>query len=305
MLIPARAWFFTRERNLTARVYGNYEDEMDVKVLQNMKIYVSGRQFCLDILTVETAARDRLDASASEIVSLFLSREKSFGFGSNIVVDYPDIGPDSRFLGDPVAYLEERLASAALAETPFGQVVILTTYADRIGRPLIDMGCVPAPIDMPAGPDNTCALTYQVPNHSAAARVLYVEAVNEADPKIRPSFVLSLVDEDRLLVGGACGAIHSLEGRRYAYLAMMAVAPGLPPTTGTRLAEAMLDLLRRERVSGVNLGTQTAGPFYEKLGFDTTHRLVRGLRHRIAEDGRRFEYDLVMMTLNLDPTDLR
>ncbi len=79
----------------------------------------------------------------------------------------------------------------------------------------------------------------------------------------------------------------------------MTIVAGLPPGTGTRLAAAMLDFLRDLGVARVHLGTQTAGPFYEQVGFRVTHRLIPALRNRRAADGRRVEHDLVMLEMDL------
>lgn len=101
------------------------------------------------------------------------------------------------------------------------------------------------------------------------------------------------------MVGGACGAIHARDGRRYAYLAMMAVAADAPAGTGTRLGGLLRDALARQGVSAIDLGTQTAAPFYERLGFHTTLRLVPSLRFRQGPNGGRIWHDLVMMRRTL------
>ena len=74
---------------------------------------------------------------------------------------------------------------------------------------------------------------------------------------------------------------------------------GLPPGTGTKLAGAMLDFLRGLGVSTVHLGTQTAGPFYEQVGFRVTRRLIPELRNRRTADGRVVPHDLVMLEMDL------
>jgi hypothetical protein len=61
----------------------------------------------------------------------------------------------------------------------------------------------------------------------------------------------------------------------------------------------MLDILRSLGVATGQLGTQTAGQFYEKLGFRVTHRLVSGLRSRKLADGQHVSHDLVMMSMEL------
>lgn len=256
-------------------------------------IQIDGTAFTLQALT--DAARSELDAAAAEIFGLFLLREPEFGFNPDVVTEYPPIEAGSPFLRDPVGFVTTRLAEAA--DTPFDRVVILTTFADQVSDPLVAQGFIALPIDMPAGPDQTAAFTLDLTK--APTRTLYLEAVNEADEKIRPNFTLRLLDADGALQGGACGSIHDRDGRRYAYLATMTLAAGLPAGTGTRLAGALLDLLRAEGVATVHLGTQTAGPFYEKIGFRVTHRLIPALRNRMGADGRVIAHDLVMMALDL------
>lgn len=255
------------------------------------RIEIAGKDFTLEALT-STAPRAALDAAAAEIFGLFLQREQEFGVNPNVVVEYPAIDADGPFLTDPAGHVAARLAQDA----PFGRVVILTTFADRIHDKLVVAGFTAQPIDMPAGPDHTGSFIRDLPG--GAPRTLYLEAVNEADEKIRPNFALRLLDEDGKLQGGACGSIHARNGRHYAYLATMTLAPGLPAGTGTKLARALLDLLRAEGVATVHLGTQTAGPFYEKIGFRVTQRLVPALRNR-QQDGRVIPHDLVMMALDL------
>jgi len=258
---------------------------------------VQDRRFTLEVLTTATASRAQLDAGAAELFGLFLSREKEFGFNPDVVVEYPDIAAEGPFLSDPAGFVAARRAEGA----PFARVVILTTFADRVHNALAAQGFAARPIDMPAGPDHTAAFLWPADGTQPKGRTLYLEAVNEADEKIRPNFVLRLLDEAGQLQGGACGSIHARDGRSYAYLATMTLAEGLPPTTGTSLGAALLELLRREGVATVHLGTQTAGPFYEKLGFRTTLRLVPALRYRQAGEGRLIPHDLVMMELDLTP----
>lgn len=253
------------------------------------QITIAEQSFTLQALP-PTAPRAALDAATAEIFGLFVQREPEFGFNPDVVVEYPGIEADGPFLTDPAAYVVARTETA-----PFDRVVILTTFADRVQTPLLAAGFAAQPIDMPAGPDHTAAFT----RGTEGGRTLYLEAVNEADDKIRPNFALRLLDKDGVLQGGACGSIHARDGRLYAYLATMTLAAGLPAGTGTRLGQVLLDLLRDQGVSTVHLGTQTAGPFYEKLGFRITHRLIPALRNRPGE-GAVIPHDLVMMARDLD-----
>lgn len=257
----------------------------------------SDKRPVIKALTLANTPRARIDAAAAEIFDLFLQRETSFGVNPDVTIDYPDLAATRGFLDHPQAYVRDRLEAATAMGQPFGKVVILTTYADRVHDPLVAAGFRAECIDMPAGPDHTFAFGLDLP--TGAVRTLYLEAVNEADPKIRPTFALRLLGDGGKLLGGACGSVHERDGRRYAYLGTLTLAPELPAGTGTDLARRMLDLLRQEGVAKIHLGTQTAAPFYEKLGFRITHRLVPALRHRRGKDGQIIEHDLVMMERDL------
>jgi len=258
---------------------------------------IGGQRFTLETLNLATATRARLDEVAAELFGLFLAREEEFGFSPDVVTEYPDVAAEGGFLDDPLGHIAARRHAADGQD--FDRIVILTTYADRIGPALVAAGYAATPIIMPAGPDHTSASTLNTGSTTGQARTLYLEAVNEADEKIRPSFALRLLDQSGALAGGACGSVHDLDGHRYAYLATMTLAGGLPPTTGTRLGQALLQALARDGVRTVHLGTQTAGPFYDRLGFRTTLRLVSRLRFRSGPDGQPVWHDLVMMACDL------
>jgi|APTNR8051073442_1049403.scaffolds.fasta_scaffold04355_7 hypothetical protein len=250
--------------------------------------------------TSDDTDRADLAAGAAALFDLFLKREHEFGFSPEVVVDYPDLtaGPDSSFLADAPAYVENRIATEEATGGPISQVVILTTYADVVGPALAAAGWAGHQIDMPAGPDHTW--TYRQ-DRTGTGRTLYIEAVNEADEKLRPDFLLELTDDRGRLRGGAWGSIHARDGDRYAYIATMTLDAGLPPGTGTRLGEALNQTLVGAGVVAAHLGTQTAGPFYERLGFRITHILVPALRIRSGEDGAQVATDLVMMERRLTP----
>ena len=260
-------------------------------------IEIGGQPFMLETLNLATATRARLDEVAAELFGLFLAREEEFGFSPDVVTEYPDVAAEGGFLDDPLGHIAARRHAADGQD--FDRIVILTTYADRIGPALVAAGYAATPIVMPAGPDHTAAFTQDTGSSTGQGRTLYLEAVNEADEKIRPSFALRLLDQDGALAGGACGSIHDLDGHRYAYLATMTLASGLPPTTGTRLGQALLQALARDGIETVHLGTQTAGPFYERLGFRTTLQLIPRLRFRSGPDGHPVWLDLVMMACDL------
>ncbi len=251
----------------------------------------------LDLQIIDNERGDPgLDAVIGEIFALFAGREREFGVHPDVVIDYPDL-ETSDFLADPLAYLARRQAEVeAERGAPLARIVMLTTFSDRIGAALTDAGFALTPIDMGAGPLGTAFLTRDL---RAEGPVLYVEAVNEADPRISPNFALRLTDADGHLVGGACGSVQREGGVARAYLAIMAVAPDQPAGTGTALAQAMTHHLRQMGVTQINLGTQTADRFYEKLGFRLQHVVQPKLRFREGAEGTRVWHDLVMMQRDL------
>ena len=257
--------------------------------------------FSIDFLSSDATPRDALDAAAGAIFSLFLEREREFDFNPAVVAEYPDIADPgtSRLLTSPLAYIAERCKALNASGAAITRVAILTTYGERLHSSLGAAGYQVTRIEMPAGPDHTYAFVRSQGTSAEAGRTLYLEAVNEADAKIRPSFVARLTDATGRLCGGACGSVHAHGGVRFAYLATMTTAADLPATTGTQFAGVLLDFLRAQNVKTIHLGTQTAGPFYEKVGFKVVHRLVPALRTRQAGDGRRVAHDLVMMAMDL------
>ncbi|MBN8553344.1 MAG: GNAT family N-acetyltransferase [Caulobacterales bacterium] len=248
--------------------------------------------------TSDDTDRAELAAGTVALFDLFLRREHEFGFNPDVVVEYPDLepGPEAPFLAGVVAYVEGRIAELEASGPPIARVVILTTYGPLVGPALQGAGWDAEHIDMPAGPDGTW--TYRK-DLRAEGRTLYIEAVNEADEKLRPDFLLELTDDQGRLRGGAWGAIHDRDGARYAYIATMTLDVGLKPGVGTRLGEALHQTLAEAGVVAAHLGTQTAGPFYERLGFRITHRVLPELRVRTGEDGARVTTDLVMMERRL------
>lgn len=264
--------------------------------MQNLN--VGDELFTIRAMTLADTSRAQLDAEAAAIYQVFAEREREFGFGPGVIVDYPPI-TDSQgdgFLADPTGYIDARVNSLE-RDTPISKVVVLTTFGQHLIEPLSASGYTPVRIDMPAGPDNTYAFTLNRGDRDGF--LLYIEAVNEADEKIRPTFVLKLFDHNGRLRGGACGAVHARAGEQFAYLATLTLAPGAPPSTGSRFAGAMLDFLRSQGVATVHLGTQTAGRFYEKLGFRVNHRLVSKLRTRVSASGEQLSDDLVMLSMDL------
>lgn len=263
------------------------------------ELTISEQRFLLTTLALADTPQTVLDAEAAKIFALFLEREAEFGVHPAVDIDYPDIAdPDqSEFLADAASYLAKRAAEMSKASLDV-RVVVLTTYANIVGASLKSAGYQALPIDMPAGPEHTAAFVHEPSGFCSSRRTLYVEAVNEADEKIRPAFVVKLTNESGQLCAGACGSIHTRQGKRYAYLATFALASSMPAGSGTALAHQLLQFLKNEGVSTVHLGTQTAAKFYEKLGFRVDHRLVRQLRVRENQGQEEFG-DLVMLSKDL------
>ncbi|MGP1681427.1 MAG: GNAT family N-acetyltransferase [Giesbergeria sp.] len=270
---------------------------MEGQALPNMNI--SGLNFKLDAFVLGAASAETLRNESSPIFDLFLRRETEFGVHPSVEIDYPDLADTSTsgFLTDAAAYVAKRLA--ALAETAaVHRIVVLTTYSDIVGPSFAAAGYKTVPIDMPAGPDHTAAFLLGPTPARGDGRTLYVEAVNEADEKIRPSFVLKLTDTQGQLCGGAYGVVHDRQGKRYAYLATMTLASAMPQGSGTAMVQQLVQFLRSQGVSTVHLGTQTAGGFYEKMGFRVDHRLVRSMRTR-QQGGKEVLGDLVMLSMDI------
>lgn len=251
-------------------------------------------------LTLADISSQVMQEEAAAIFDLFLRRDAEFGVHSSVVIHYPDIADrsDNGFIGDAARYVTAQVDAMALEGRVADRIVVLTTFADFIGPSLVAAGFKSIPIDMPAGPDHTCAFTRDLATPTGSGLTFYVEAVNESDEKIRPAFVLKLTDSKGQLHGGACGSIHERSGRRYAYLATMTTAAEAATGTGTYLAKELFRFLRDQGVSTVHLGTQTAAAFYQKLGFKVVHRLVPGMRTRMT-GGREIREDLVMLAKDL------
>lgn len=253
----------------------------------------------INVFTLADTTKEMLREQSAAIFELFLKREAEFKVHESVVIDYPDLSEPStsRFLADAAGYAASR---AALMQDDIAaiRIVILTTYSNivRANLEAADYGFIA--IDMPAGPEHTAAFILEPSAGDGKGRTLYIEAVNEDDDKIKPSFALVLSDATGQLCGGACGSIHESQGKRYAYLATMALASAQPQGTGTAMMEQLIQFLRSQNVAVVHLGTQTAAKFYEKMGFKVDHRLINKLRVR-HEEGKEVTGDLVMLSMTL------
>lgn len=230
-----------------------------------------------DIRYLTPGAPD-FDAGCAAVGALFARREAEFAFNPAIRRATPD--PEA-LAADPEAFLA---APAA---------VVLTTWAEALRAPLAAAGFAEEPVPWPAGPATTSIF-----RREGAGPLSYLEVVNEADPRLAPAH-LAMLGDGNGLVGGAICAITG----DAAWLAVMAVAPGAPAGTGTRLWHGLAADLARRGIRRVDLGTQTAERFYLRQGFTTTTRAVAKLRAREGQDGRVWS-DLVMMTATLRPAAL-
>ncbi|AXV21219.1 MULTISPECIES: GNAT family N-acetyltransferase [Aeromonas] len=244
----------------------------------------------LELYQLDNSSPDELSEKQLALFALLQQREQEFGFNPNVIVHYPE----ARFLSAPLDYLDQLISEQQQQGQLINEVVILTTYL-QVQAPLVERGYRHETVHMPAGPDHTAIFGMQY-GTQVAGKTLYVEAVNEQDPKIRPTFVLMLRDEHGELQGGMSGSIWTQDERRYAYIGTVVVQPGQPAGTGTQLANTVLEYLTQQGVYEVNLGTQTAEPFYAKLGFKVIHHIVPALRHRTASDGAELPHNLVIMS---------
>jgi N-acetylglutamate synthase-like GNAT family acetyltransferase len=251
---------------------------------------MANRHSSLELYQPGNSTPDELSEKQLALFALLQLREQEFGFNPDVIVHYPE----ASFLTAPLDYLDQRILEQQQQGHLINEVVILTTYL-QVQALLGERGYRHEAVHMPAGPDHTAIFRVQCGTH-VAGKTLYVEAVNEQALKIRPTFVLMLRDEHGELQGGMSGSIWTKEERRYAYIGTVAVQPGQPAGTGTLLASTVLEYLMQQGVCEVNLGTQTAEPFYTKLGFQTIHHIVPALRHRIAEDGTELPHNLVIMS---------
>ncbi|RQW28881.1 GNAT family N-acetyltransferase [Rhodobacteraceae bacterium CH30] len=250
----------------------------------------------LSLIDHHCASAETLREAQQALFALLVEREQAFGFNPDVITEYPD--PLERLLDDPVAYLDaRRRAAESQRAVPFARVAVLTTYADVIGPALRAAGYTEEVIDMPAGPDNTSCYAREA--RPDGVGTFYLEAVNELDEKIHPTFVVTLKDGQGSLLSGMSGSVWAVGGEHYAYVSTVVARQDAPPGSGSRVAAAVWDYLRSEGVSRVNLGTQTADRFYERQGFRTIHRIVPALRYRTAADGRTIWHDLVIMRKDL------
>ncbi|MGL6177464.1 MAG: hypothetical protein ACRC1U_10780, partial [Vibrionaceae bacterium] len=167
---------------------------------------------------LENSTPEALMARQLELFALLQQRELEFGVNPERIIHYPQ----ANFLAAPTRYIEQLLCELQRQGNAIANIVILTTY-QQLRAKLTAAGYQHEAVHMPAGPDFTAIFKHRLT--AADGKTLYIEAVNEQDPKIAPTFVLMQHDQDGKLQGGMSGSIWTQDGRRYAYIGTVVVRP--------------------------------------------------------------------------------
>jgi hypothetical protein len=176
----------------------------------------------LELYQPDNSSPDKLSERQLMLFALLQQREQEFSFNQNVIVHYPE----ASFLTAPLDYLDLLILEQQQQGHLINEVVILTTYQE-LYSPLTQSGYQHAAVHMPAGPDHTAIFRTHC-GSQPAGKTLYIEAVNEQDPKIWPTFVLMWRDEHGELQGGMSGSIWTQDKQRYAYIGTVVVQPGQP-----------------------------------------------------------------------------
>lgn len=248
----------------------------------------------LEKAIMEANAFDRV---IGETFALLTERVAEFGFDQNVVAVYPALDAGSDFLRDPRAYIDAHIAALARFGRRARETVILTTFGPTLAAALRPCGFGAQSARLPAAPDGTLILRRA---EAGDGPTLYIEAVDDADPRIAPNFALTVRDGERL-VAAAAGTIGVSAGERAAWIGAFVTRADAPPGLGSALYALLEKHLAQRGVARVDLGTQTAPRFYERLGFETLRVVVEGLRVRRGPDGRRVSAGLVMLSKRIAP----
>ena len=263
---------------------------------------VMGATFVFSVMTHADISQEELAAEAEKIDEIFIDRDAEFEHSADIIDEYPSTWDPktSRFLLDPADHIAGRIAEIEIEQqVVIKRIVVLTTHGQHLLEPLSSVGYTSNQIDMPAWSATLHAFTLDRSLSTGPAVTLFFDAVDFACGRRKPTFVIKLLDSYGEICGGASGTIRERGGQQFAYIATFTLKAGLPPTTGTRFAEAMISFLRQKGVISVDLITQTAGRFYQKFGFQITHRVVEGFRTRIGSDGQCRSEDLMILNMKL------
>lgn len=243
------------------------------------------------VLDRDNYSQEQLRNEQQELFTILIDRENEFGFNPDVAVHYPAEVAD--VLIDPEGYLKQRIDMVeARRDQKLARSVVLTTYSALKG-PLIAAGYQERVIDMPAGPEGTSWYWRELSPYGVGS--FYLEAVDEMDEKIQPSFVVKLNDERGHLLAGMSGSVWEHNGERYAYISTVVARRDAPAGVGGRVAERVWKYLRDQGVKKAHLGTQTADQFYKRHGFQVIHTIVPELRFRQHKDGPIIWCDLVIM----------
>ena len=249
-------------------------------------------------LDLTNCTTQELKDEQGALFSILMEREKAFGFNPKIITEYPDTIDD--FLDDPCAFMASRVAAVQKEKGVLvKEIVILTTYGNKVFTALTSDNYVSERIEMPAGPDHTYKFSKTLDSSSLAEHSYYFEAVDEQDEKINPTFVIKQLDQEGRLIGGMSGSIRTAEDQSFAYISTVVVREGSPKSTGFGIANETIRYLKSQGVKHADLGTQTADAFYKKLGFCVTHNIIDDLRHRVDMQNKVVQHDLVIMRIDL------
>lgn len=265
----------------------------------------AGRDYTAYFLARPDESGEEVGRAVAAAFDLLSSRVGAFVDGPDVIAERPSLDPAALFLADPARWLEERHADFRAQGRPLRETVILTTFGPRLASALAPLGFAAETIGLPAAPPGALALrrTEGGRQENGAGALFYIEAVDDAHPAIAPTFALVVMEGDAL-AGGVCGAVAPSGGENAAWIAAFATRADAPAGLGTRMHGLLEHALRAHDVARIDLGTQTAAPFYARLGYVTTRLVAKGLRARPGPDGRVVSSDLAMMQKRLTPPPL-
>lgn len=252
--------------------------------------------FTLHLSDTTTTSQEKIITEQLALFNLLQIRDSDFTLDENIILEYPAALED--FLNNPINYIKQQLENKHIKNlSEIKEIVILTTYGDKLIKNLVNDGFDESLIDMPAGPDNTYHFSKQV--NPTGTFIYYLEVVNEADEKIRPTFIITAKDNNNEIIGGISGNIFEKDNQNFAYIATTVTAPNAPQGLGSQMMQETLNYLEKSNVVKVNAGTQTADKFYIKHGFNIINHLINNIRYRSDKNNNKVWHDLVILEKQL------
>lgn len=245
--------------------------------------------FTLQLSDITTTAQDKIITEQLALFNLLQIRDSDFTLNENIILEYP--APLEDFLNNPIKYIHKKDLSE------IKEIVILTTYGDKLIKNLVNDEFKANLIDMPAGPDNTYHFSKQI--NQSGKFTYYLEVVNEADEKIRPTFIITAKNNNNEIIGGISGNIFEKDNQKFAYIATTVTAPNSPKGLGSQMMQETLNYLEKSNVAKVNVGTQTADKFYIKHCFNIINHLIKNIRYRNDKNNNKVWHDLVILEKQL------